>query len=248
MSPASYTAMGGILAGLLWASASPCNGGEGAAQPAWPPAPDASPAAAPQGPRAVTPAVPSRAYGAPQAAQDSYVYAEQQRREAIARQLYLQEYLNAYRGYHSLYPYSGYLSYRLAAPPATGYLPETSRAYRLERRIRRDMAAPVAGAGYGLDGARYMPPAPQPLGHVTTWTGPNSYNYRPIYGGRPTGAEASPGVAAAGPQAVPPPPQAPSVPARGAAEPPAAPVAVGDASQPEVVPAPVAESSGPREF
>jgi hypothetical protein len=194
--------------------------------------------------------VPSRAYGAAQASWDSYSYAEQQRREAIARQLYLQEYLNAYRGYHSLYPYSGYLSYRLAAPPATGYLPDSSRAYRLERRIRRDMAAPVAGAGYGygLDGARYMPPAaPQPLGHVTIWTGPNSYNYRPIYG-QPTEAGATSGVAASGPQAVPPPPQAPSVPARGAAEPPAAPVAVGDASQPEVVPAPVAESSGPREF
>ena len=119
MSPTSCKAMGGILAGLLWASASPCSGGEGAASPAWPPAPDASPAAAPQGPREATSAVPSRAYGAAQASWDSYSYAEQQRREAIARQLYLQEYLNAYRGYHSLYPYSGYLSYRLAAPPAT---------------------------------------------------------------------------------------------------------------------------------
>jgi len=120
---------------------------------------------------------PDFTYGPNQAGWDSYQVGEQQRREAINRQAYLSAHMPWY---------NAWISPAMTLQPVHAY-----RLRRAARRASRPGFAPVLAPvlapwpvvrGYAY-GYPYFPYVAQPLGHKRIQTGPNSYIYRPIYGG-----------------------------------------------------------------
>ena len=207
------------------------------------PTPAASPTTAP----AETPPQyrPDVEYGPLQAGRDAYNQAEQQRRWAIDRQLWL---ISDVRRYNTWYPYVD----RYALPYIYSYAPPRV-ARRVHKSLQRDWSGrvftpwpQVPGDVYGYP---YYPRIKQPIGHEKIQTGPNGYIYRPVYEEPPKAQQVPTPAAPSAP--------APALPEARPPEPPPAIPPAQPAPQPALIPPnqPPAEpipappiGPGPREF
>ncbi len=126
---------------------------------------------------------PTQVYSPLDAADDSYQYAEQRRREAIARQVEMMEYARQPRVVVPV-PYVDVTALPVHPGAARRAL---RRAYSQSLRYPHWPGyGVVIGAGPRpplpyVGAMPYYPPVRQPQGHERIWTGPNSYVYRPIY-------------------------------------------------------------------
>ena len=123
-----------------------------------------------------------KSYGPVEAGQDAYQWAEQERRQAIARQLQIEDAV-AWRHSPARYSYAYY-------PPVSAvYMRGGPRAYRYAYRPAYvyPRSAPlgwfeswplVAGEIHGYP---YLYRIPQPWGHQVIVIGPRSYLVRPLY-------------------------------------------------------------------
>ncbi len=257
---AHFRSAGWALSGAFWltvlgaATGSQATGSQATgAQPSDPspetiptPAAESSSAAKPQGDRLPQPLINTPSYGGAQTAGDAYRYAEQQRREALARQLSLNDQLSSHH-WHEAYPSSYYQHYWVGSPVNYAY-----GGPRWELRAYRAAGVLAPWIAYGIGAPHYVDRVPQPLGYVKTWLGPNSYNYRPLYG-PPAGANPSAVSSSSAPADVPgtvglvPPPPKPEFLTPSTGSPQVRP-ARWPAAEPETVPAPPPQSAGPQEF
>ena len=165
----------GLLAGLFcWGICGTSLAQDAPAPPEVVPAPQ--PSAVPQ------PARPQPTYGPLQAVQDAYQMAEQQRLQAVERQLQLVQSAWQYHAWPAPY-------YAPGVPYVYGY----AYAYGPRRFVRRAYrhgywAAPQPWpyAPAGVYAYPYSTWVRQPVAYQQIWIGPNSYVYRPYYG-QPTG-------------------------------------------------------------
>jgi hypothetical protein len=149
--------------------------------------------------------------------------------------------------WHEAYPAGHYPHYWVGPPGNYGNV-----GSRWELRAYRAAGVAALVAAYGTAGSPYADRVPQPLGYVKTWLGPNSYDYRSLYGApraaNPLAVSApSPPAGITGAVRPVPPPPKPDFLAPGAAPSDVRP-ARWPVAEAETVPAPPPQSAGPQEF
>ena len=181
---------------------------------------------------------PKVTYDSLQAGRDAYRIAEEQRRWAIDRQLWLLDEVKRYNTWIDSYVPG------LTEIYAYGSRSAARRAYRHGYGPLFTPWPMVPGDIYGYP---YYPWVRQPIGHERIWTGPNSYIYCPRHAPPALGQNVPPPAAPLAPM-----PASPSThsqpPGASLGEQAAPPALVPPAGpMPETIPAPP-EESGPREF